>query len=181
MRIAMVLAVLAVMPSFRVCANPCTSAGREQITFRCSYAATPRSASGTLAAPRIVLNRALLLFRTDKEGYMMVELTFTNAGPIRIADHRTVYLAIDDAAGLNHLRRDLHAIDLSQLSPGKRIKFSDRLLSPAFRPGHYRISLWVPNVEPLVKFDFTHNFLFSSVGVPDLSTGLNSLGTFTVD
>jgi hypothetical protein len=176
---SLALVVLALISCKPLCAG-CSPAGKQQITFRCNYAATPLSASKKLTDARIVLNHALLSFSADDESYLTISLTFTNAGRTRVSDRHRVYLAIDDDAGANYLRRELPAVDLNQIAPGERITFSERLLSPAFRPGHYRISVWVPSEEPGLQFDTTHNFLFSSAGVTDLSTGLNTLGTFTV-
>jgi hypothetical protein len=122
----------------------------------------------------------MLSFSADEESQMVVELAFTNDGGTRISDSRSVYLAIDDNAGVNHLRRPLRAVDLGELAPGERRTFSDRLPAPAFRPGHYRIYLWAPSPDPSVTFDSASNFLFSSVGIADFSTGLNSLATLTV-
>jgi hypothetical protein len=180
MRIAMALAMLALTPNRSVGATQCSAAGKEQITFRCDYVATPPAGSEVSNGARIVLNRAMLSFSAHEESHLVIRLTFTNAGRVRISQHRRVYLAIDDDSGANYLRRPLPAIDLSQLAPGKQITFSDQFLSPAFRPGHYEIAILVPSVEPSLEFDPAHNFLFSSAGVPDLSKGLNTLGTFTV-
>jgi hypothetical protein len=180
MRIAIALAVLALIPNRSLCAPQCSATGKEEIAFRCDYAAIPRAPSETLSGARIVLNRAMLLFSANDESHLVIRLTFTNAGRTRIVEHRGVYLVFDDDAGANYLRRALPAMDLTQLAPGKRITFSQELLSPAFRPGRYRIAISVPSVESPLQFDPTQNFLFSSAGVPDLSNGLNTLGTFTV-
>jgi hypothetical protein len=179
-RIGLALAVLAIVYCRPLPAAGCSAAGKKQITFRCNYTAAPRSASERLTGARIVLNRALLSFNPADESHLTISLTFTNAGRIRVSDRPKVYLAIDDDTGANYLRRDLPAVDLSQIAPGEHITFSERLLSPAFRPGHYRISVWVPSAEPALKFDPRHNFMFSSAGVTDLSAGLNKLGAFTV-
>jgi hypothetical protein len=180
MLIGIALVVLALMPCRSACARECSPAGKEQIAFRCNYAATPHSGSETGSGARIVLNRAMLLFTVNEEGHLVIHLTFTNAGRVRLSERPRVYLAIDDDAGANYLRRPLPAIELSRIAPGKQITFSDQLLSPAFRPGHYRIAIWVPSAEVSLQFDPAHNFIFSSAGVADLSTGLNILGTFTV-
>lgn len=179
-RIGLVLALLAIIPGRPLFATGCSPVGKQQITFQCIYVAAPRSPSEASTGARIVLNRALLSFDPSDESHLTISLTFTNAGRIRVSDRPKVYLAIDDDAGANYLRRELPSVDLNQIAPGERITFSERLLSPAFRPGHYRISVWVPSTQPELKFDSTHNFLFSSVGITDLSAGLNTLGTFTV-
>jgi hypothetical protein len=180
MLIAVALVVLASIPCRAVCATECSPAGKEQIAFRCNYTATPRSGSETGSAARIVLNRAMLSFSVNEESHLVIRLTFTNVGRVRLSARPRVYLAVDDDAGANYLRRPLPAIELSRIGPGKQITFSDRLLSPAFRAGHYRIAIWVPSAEPMLEFDPAHNFIFSSAGVADLATGLNILGTFTV-
>ena len=180
MRIGLVLALLAIISGRPLSATGCSPVGKQQITFQCNYVAASRSASEASTGARIVLNRALLSFNPSDESHLAISLTFTNAGRIRVSDRPRVYLAIDDDAGANYLRRELPSVDLNQIAPGQRITFSERLLSPAFRPGHYRISVWVPSAQPDLKFDSTHNFLFSSVGITDLSAGLNTLGTFTV-
>jgi Domain of unknown function (DUF4832) len=180
MLIVIALVVLALIPCRSVFATECSTAGKEQITFRCDYAARPRAASEMLDGTQIVLNRAILSFSVNEESHLVIRLTFTNVGRVQLSEPRMVYLAVDDDAGANYLRRPLPAIDLRQIVPGKQITFSDQLLSPAFRAGHYRIAIWVPSAKPSLQFDPAHNFIFSSVGVADLSTGLNILGTFTV-
>jgi len=111
---------------------------------------------------------------------MDVELTFTNDSGSKIAERRTVYLAIDGEKGENHMRRPLPHVDFTELEPGKPTKFQETLMTPAFRPGRYTVSIWIPSTEPSFKFDPTHNFLLSSKNVPDRVTGLNHIAKFTV-
>ncbi len=110
---------------------------------------------------------------------MRVELTFTNGGKNAISEERSVYLAIDDDAGLNHLRRKLPSVDFRRLTPGQQLTFSETLLAPAFQAGHYTIQLWIPSADPSLEFDARHNFLLSNPGVADQKSGLNQLATFT--
>lgn len=111
---------------------------------------------------------------------MRVELTFTNASGHAISETRTVYIAIDDDAGENHIRRPLPRVDFTKLVPGQSTTFSDVLRAPAFQPGHYKIYLWIPSSDPSLKFDATRNFLLSNSGVPDEKSGLNTIAAFTV-
>lgn len=160
-------------------ARPCAAIGKDKITIRCSYTAAPYSASETVAEPRIVINRAVLSFSVDDESQMLVTLTLTNGSRTSVPDNYRVYLAIDDDAGHNYMRRPLPKVDLHKLVSGKRLTFSDRILAPAFRDGHYIVHLWLPSTDSLLEFDSAHNLLLSSVGVADRATGLNTLATFT--
>ncbi len=158
-------------------AAPCHAEGSE-ITLACDYTAMPApDASGEA---RMVLNHADFSFKTKRDNWMRVELTFSNAGAAKMAQARQVYLAVDDAEGHNYIRRVLPHADLRSLAPGERQTFSDRLLIPALRPGSYVIHLWIPDPDPSLQFNPAHNFLLSSVGVPDRKTGLNTLAAFTV-
>lgn len=149
-----------------------------EITLACDYEAmTTPDANGEA---RIVLNHADFSFKTKRDNWMRVELTFSNAGAAKMAEARQVYLAVDDAEGHNYIRRVLPHVDLRSLAPGEHQTFSDRLLIPALRPGSYVIHLWVPDPDPSLQFNSAHNLLLSSVGVPDRKTGLNTLATFTV-
>jgi Domain of unknown function (DUF4832) len=167
-------------PSRSSSASPCETAGKEEITIACSYTPTPHSASKDINTPRIVLNRIMISFEPNAESHMVVQLTFTNEETARISDARTSYLAIDDDAGQNHVRRVLQRVDFRKLAPGQRLTFSDRLLVGSFRPGHYTIYLWIPNPDPALKFNPARNFLLSSLGVADTVTGLNTLARFSV-
>jgi hypothetical protein len=156
----------------------CRAEGKEEITIRCNYTEAPRPISSGFDKPRIVLNRMVLSFKTDEDSYMLVELTFTNGSTVPIT--RTVYLAIDDDAGRNYMRRPLPQVDFRKIAPGEQLKFSDRLLAPALRPGHYTIQLWIPNPDPSLKFDPLHNFLLSNAGMANPATGLNKLAVLAV-
>jgi hypothetical protein len=161
-------------------ASQCETAGKKEITIMCDYMATPHASSKNISTPRIVLNRLMISFKPNKESHMVVELTFTNEETARISDARTSYLAIDDDAGQNHVRRVLQQVDFRKLAPSQRLTFSDRLLVGSFRPGHYTIYLWIPNPDPALKFNPARNFLLSSLGVADTVTGLNTLARFSV-
>jgi hypothetical protein len=67
-----------------------------------------------------------------------------------------------------------------KLEPGKPTKFEETLLAPAFAPGRYIVSIWIPSSDPSLKFDPKHNFLISSNGVPDSASGLNRIAKITV-
>jgi hypothetical protein len=110
---------------------------------------------------------------------MHVELTFSNGSDIKIAEKRTIYIALDDAKGQNHMRRPLPHVDFTKLEPGKPMTFEERLLAPAFEPGNYSISLWIPSNDAALKFNPAHNFLLSDEGVPDTESGLNRIAKFT--
>jgi len=125
-----------------------------------------------------VLNRAIFVFELWHESHMQIELEFTNESGAKIPEKRTVYLAIDDSKGQNHMRRPLPEIDFTKLAPGKRLKFEETLLAPAFSPGPYIISLWIPSNDPALEFDPKHNFLLSNKDVPDAATGLNRIANF---
>ena len=165
-------------PSKPFAAKPCTAAGEAKIVIRCAYTATPRPSSESHVDPRIVLNRAELSFSADEESWMVVDLTFTNDGPLRPSSNLTAYLAIDDEQGSNYLRRPLPAIALHRLAAGHRGSFSDRLLAPALRPGNYILHLWIFDKAP--SDPESHTLLLSSSGVSDLKSGVNTLATLEV-
>jgi hypothetical protein len=155
----------------------CDVAGATKITITCDYTAAPQDAN---AIPRIVLNHAMVSFETDNESHMKIELTFTNQSAAAIPEARTVFIAIDEPGGKNHVRRPLPQVDLRKLAPHQTLTFSETLLSPAFPRGDYVVHLWIPSADPALKFDAAHNLLLSNVGVPDSATGLNTLANFTV-
>jgi hypothetical protein len=43
------------------------------------------------------------------------------------------------------------------------------------------IGLWIPDPNPALKFDATHNFLLSNAGVDDPSSRLNQIATILVE
>lgn len=156
----------------------CETKGTGEVTISCSYSATAM-ASREDAAPRVALHRTVISFEPASESHMHVELTFTNDSDMKIAEKRTIYLAFDDAKGQNHMRRPLPHVDFTKLEPGKPMTFEERLLAPAFEPGIYSISLWIPSNDTALKFDAAHNFLLSDEGVPDTESGLNRIAQFT--
>jgi Domain of unknown function (DUF4832) len=161
-------------------AQRCHVEGKLEITLSCDFAEATPSTPRAQFEPRIVLHHAKLWFRAKDDSQMRVELTFTNAGERAISETRTVYIAIDDESGANHIRRPLPHVDFTKLAPSQLMTFSEILRAPAFQPGHYTIYLWIPNSDPSLKFDAAHNFLLSNAGVPDEKLGLNTIATFTV-
>lgn len=158
----------------------CQTSGRDEITITCTYRATPRSASSR-NHDSVALRRAVISFEPHDASNLRAELTFANIGARHITDARAVYLAIDDDAGNNYVRRMLPTVDFSRLQPGKSLTFSEELRVAAFPPGHYVIQLWIPDPEASRKFNPAHNFLLSNSGVADATTRLNILADFTVE
>jgi hypothetical protein len=158
----------------------CEIFGARTLTITCLYGAAAPSGPDSRAVPRVVLNRAVISFDPAQESHMRVELSFKNDSRGKISDQRTVYLAIDDDRGENHLRRPLPHVDFTKLESNKSAQFQETLLAPAFAPGTYVVSLWIPSSDASLKFDPAHNFLLSSAGVADPATGLNRLAKFTV-
>jgi hypothetical protein len=156
----------------------CETKGTRELTISCKYSVTavPPQESTT---PRVALNRAVISFAQWSDSHMHVELTFTNHTNAKIAEKRTIYLAFDDAEGENHMRRPLPHVDFTKLEPGKPMTFEETLLAPAFGPGTYSISLWIPSNDATLKFDRAHNFLLSNEGVPHTESGLNRIAKFT--
>lgn len=161
-------------------ASQCEPRGARELTIACEYTAGSPADPGSRTSPRVLLNRAVISFNPSEDGYMRIELTFTNDSGSKITERRTVYLAIDTEKGENHMRRPLPHVDFTELEPGRLTKFQDALMAPAFGPGRYIVSIWIPSTEPSFKFDPTHNFLLSSKDVPHRDTGLNQIAKFTV-
>lgn len=160
--------------------SECSSQGTNEIKIACDYVEAPLAAVKT-GDPQIALSRAVLSFKTHHENYMQVELTFRNQSESQFKISRPVYLAIDDDAGRNLIRRKLTHVDFQSLVPGKPSTFSDRLLIGVLRPGHYIVQLWIPNPDPSFTFDAAHNLMLNSRGVANPVTGLNTLATFEVE
>jgi hypothetical protein len=161
-------------------APQCAAKKANELTLTCAYAAESPASTDSRSSPRIILDRAAISFVPWDESQMSIELTFTNDSESKIVDKRTIYLAIDDERGDNHMRRPLPHVDFARLEPHKPMKFQETLLAPAFSPSPYIISIWIPSTVPSSKFDPERNFLLSSNGVPDRSTGLNRIAKFTV-
>ena len=157
----------------------CETTGTTEVTISCSYSPSTAATAPDSSTPRVMVDRAEISFAPSTESHMHIELTFTNDTGAKIAERRTVYLAFDDAKGENHMRRPLPHVDFTRLEPGKPMKFEEVLLAPAFEPGLYTISLWIPSNEDALKFKPAHNFLLSSEGVPDAESGLNRIAKFT--
>jgi hypothetical protein len=158
----------------------CETAGHDQITIACSYAAIPRDYSKDRQEPWIVLDRFTASFNARRASQMHLELTFTNGGRTRVSDARVIYLEMDDDAGSNYVRRILPQVDFRKLGPGESRTFSERLFVGAFMPRRYFFRLWIPNPDPSLKFNFTYNFLLGNESVSDSSTGLNTLAELRV-
>ena len=158
----------------------CETTGGKEITISCDYTALPVETGQSEGEPRIALNHAALSFKTNRDNWMRLALTFTKLDGAPISEARTVYLAVDDDSGHNFIRRALPHVDLRSLTPGQKAEFSERLLIPVLAPGHYQIELWIPSADPSLKFNATHNFLVSSFGVADKKSGLNRIATFSV-
>jgi hypothetical protein len=161
-------------------APQCKTTGTKEITISCTYTPSLEASTITKNAARIVLNRAEVLFEPNHESYMRVELEFTNGGGSSLTSVPTVYLAIDDDTGRNVIRRVLTHVDLARLHTGERLTFLDRLLVGAFTSGRYTISLSIPDPESSRKNIPAYNMLLSSAGVPDPTTGLNTVAHFSV-
>jgi hypothetical protein len=112
---------------------------------------------------------------------MLIQLTFTNESDVAFAGSRTVYIAFDDEAGQNHIRRPLPHVDFQNLVSREPMTFSDQFLAPALEPGRYFVRLWIPDPSPALKFDAAHNFLLSNEGMADLSSGLDRIATVLIE
>jgi hypothetical protein len=159
-------------------APQCEIVGTSEVAITCVYSPAEAGGADPRSLPRVILNRAEISFKTSNESHMRVELSFTNDSGAKISEPRTVYLAIDDEKGENHMRRPLPHVDFTKLAPGKLANFEEVLLAPAFAPGPYIVSLWIPSPDPTWKFDPARNFLLSSAGVPSVATGLNLVAKF---
>jgi len=171
----------AMVPPDSATAPQCEILGIQKIKITCTYTPTTHSSPRGKDQSRIVLNRALLSFGTEHESFMVVKLTLTNEGTKVISEPHAVYLAVDDETGQNMVRRILPKVDISKLFPGLRVTFSEQFLVGGFRSGRYSIYLSIPNLDPLLKSDPTHNLLLSSMGVSDPSTGRITLAHFNVE
>jgi Domain of unknown function (DUF4832) len=158
----------------------CEVIGDRDKKITCTYTPTTRSSRESKDEIRIVLNGAVLSFGTIRDSYMLVDLTFTNEGAGFIPGPHTVYLTIDDESGQNMVRRVLPKVDFSKLSPGVPTTFSERFLIGGFRPGHYTISLMIPNSDPSLKNNPERNILLSSEGVTGPMIGSNTIAHFNV-
>jgi len=159
----------------------CQTTNESEVTITCKYAAMPRGASNGQSEQRLLLDRFAVSFEASDESQMRVSLTFTNDGASSISEVRTVYLAVDDDAGLNYIRRALPHVDLRKIGPGGSLTFSDSFLVGVMAPGHYFFHLWIPSPDQRLKFDSRYNLLLASEGVPDASSGLNTLAEYAVE
>jgi hypothetical protein len=156
----------------------CETEGKHQISINCDYAAAKTVSKKN--EPVIVLNHATISFEANHESHFHVELTFTQRGATRFAVERPGYLAINDESGQNYVRRVLPHLDFRKLTPSVAATFSDEFLAPALQPGRYLVQLWIPDPNPALKFDAASSFLLSNTGVPDQTTGLNTIATIVV-
>ena len=159
----------------------CQTKNDGNLTITCNFTPTPHAARGSRRDSPVAVTRAVVALEPDEESILSAELTFTNTSAKPIGDAREVYLAIDDEWGNNYVRRVLPHVDFRKLSPGTPLTFSEKLRVARFPPGHYTIQLWIPDPDPALKFNPAHNFLLSSAGVANPSTGLNVVGRFAVE
>ena len=159
----------------------CQTTSKSEVTITCKYAAMPRRTSNGPGEHRLLLDRFAVSFEASDESQMRVSLTFTNDGASSISEGRTVYLAVDDDAGRNYIRRALPHVDLRKIGPGGSLTFSDSFLVGVLAPGHYFFHLWIPSPDQRLKFDSRYNLLLASEGVPDASSGLNTLAEYAVE
>lgn len=160
----------------------CDEVQATALTITCTYSGNS-STDGPGSdgeAPRIALNRAAISFAPWDESHMHIRLDFTNDGPGKITDKRMVYLTIDDDRGQNHMRRALLHVDFRRLAPGQPMIFDETLLAPAFAPGSYTISLWIPSTDRASEFDPKEDLLLKSSGVAQRLTGLNRIASFAL-
>lgn len=172
--------VTAAVPAESAAAPHCEIIGTQEIRITCTYTPILRSSPSGNGDLRIVLNRAVLSFGTIRDSYMLIDLTLTNEGASPISGPPAITLTVNDEAGHNMVRRVLAKVDLSRLSPGVPLTFSERLLIGGFRAGHYTISLLIPNSDPSLKDNPARNILLSNEGVADSTIGLNTIAHFTV-
>jgi hypothetical protein len=158
----------------------CQIAGEREITITCDYTSLPMKSTPAPDESQIALNRAELSFKTKDDNWMRIVLRFTKLDGVPISEPRPVYIAVDDDAGHNFIRRPLPGVNFASLTQGQPAEFLERLRMPALRPGHYQIKLWIPSAEPALKFNAAHNFLLSSVGVGDEASKLNAIAAFSV-
>jgi hypothetical protein len=163
-----------------IAAPHCEITGTQEIKIACTYTPVPRSSQSGKDELRIVLNRAVLSFGTIRDSYMLIDLTLTNEGAGLISGLHAVFLAVDDEASHNMVRRVLPKVDLSKLFPGVPVTFSERLPIGGFRAGRYTISLLIPNPDPTLRDNPARNILLSNEGVADSTIGLNTIAHFTV-
>jgi hypothetical protein len=44
--------------------------------------------------------------------------------------------------------RSLPHVDITKLEPGRLTMFQKTMLAPAFSPGPYIVSIWIPSTDP---------------------------------
>jgi hypothetical protein len=162
-------------------ARRCKTTGRDEIIITCDYGTAPRAASNHTRPWQVAINRAVLSFAPNESSNLRVKLTFTNTSATPIAAARTVYIAIDDDAGNNYVRRALPTVDFRKLDPGKPATFSEELRVAKFPPGRYTIALWIPSSDKALQFKSDHNLMIGGAAVADPNSGLNILAKFTVE
>lgn len=112
---------------------------------------------------------------------MHIALTFSLEATVPFDAFRTVYFAVDDEAGDNHIRRPLPHVDFQKLRPGESMTFEDLFLAPALAPGHYFVRLWIPDPDPKSKFDAARNLLLGNEGMAETTGGLNRIASVTIE
>jgi hypothetical protein len=157
--------------------SPCQVTVSAELALDCSYSARESPQPGT---SHFRLVHSSLLFSVKSESYMQISLTITNDDAPQLEEKRPVFLVIDDAKGMNYLRRSLPHVDLAALKPGETGIFSERLLVGAFNSGDYIISLWIPSSDPGRTYEVDRNLLLGGESVANPTTRLNQLAQFTV-
>lgn len=159
----------------------CQAIGDDEITITCEYGHARHAGNDATHPSPVMINRAELSFEPNDSSTLRVTLSFTNTGAAAIAEARAVYIAIDDNAGNNYVRRALPSVDFRKLEPGKPTTFTEQLRVAKFPPGRYTIALWIPSTDKALQFDPAHNLMVDGAGVADAKSGLNVLAKFTVE
>lgn len=158
----------------------CEVAGTRQLHIVCEFTPVKEESFPPGSAGLVAITYAELTFGTRDENWANITLKLMKLNDAAFSEEHLVYLEIDDDAGNNYIRRLLPGVKLSALAAGKPGEFTEHILFPALRPGHYEVKLWMPSAEPKNKFSPAHNLLVSSIGVGDEATGLNRLAAFSV-
>jgi hypothetical protein len=157
--------------------SPCQVTVSAELALDCSYRARESPQPST---SHFRLVHSSLVFSVKSESYMQLSLTITNDDAGQLEEKRPVFLVIDDAKGMNYLRRPLPHVDLVALKPGETRIFSEQLLVAAFNSGDYIISLWIPSSDPGRTYEVDRNLLLGGESVANATTRLNQLAQFTV-
>ncbi len=159
----------------------CEAIGITEIRLDCTYPLPTAEAAKKQAGSGIFLRRAEITFEPVHESRMRLKLSFLNKTAAPMKESRTVYIAFDDAAGQNHIRRPLPHVALQKLVPGERMTFEDEFLAPALEPGRYTVRLWIPDPDSRFKADATHSLLLANEGIAEPTLGSNRIATVIVE